>query len=190
MDTRTPIDPHGWIQTRTGQAFWPVEFIGEIKLEDIAHSLSQICRFNGHTSWYYSVAQHSVIASCLIQPHWAKWGLLHDAAEAYIGDITRPLKKTMYVKRPGTDDFMSVADLERCLQHKIADRFGLEWPAPWEHIERIDLRLLHNERRILLGEAPLEWNSHGPNEVVYINPKLPAEAKQMFLYRAAELGLI
>jgi len=87
-----------WIGTYTGIHFYPLDPLPEdVCIEDIAHSLSQICRFNGHTKGFYSVALH-----CLnVAKYLKKWGydglvqlcgLLHDAPEAYIGDVTRPFK--------------------------------------------------------------------------------------------------
>lgn len=63
----------------------------DICIEDIAWALAHQCRFNGHTRWFYSVAEHSIEVSRMCDN--AKWGLLHDAAEAYIGDMVSPLKR-------------------------------------------------------------------------------------------------
>ncbi|MFG0247924.1 MAG: phosphohydrolase, partial [Phycisphaeraceae bacterium JB051] len=77
-----------WIQTYTGKAFYPLrEDPGIIDIRDIAHALSLQCRFNGHCSDFYSVAQHSVHVSEVVPQAFALWGLLHDAAEAYMSDL-------------------------------------------------------------------------------------------------------
>lgn len=86
----------GTLTTWTGEAFdfsRPLE--AEIALEDIAHALGMLCRFNGHIRRFYSVAQHSVLVSRLVEPEHALQALFHDAPEAYVGDMTAPLKKHM-----------------------------------------------------------------------------------------------
>lgn len=83
----------GICQTHSGRA-WNIldPDPNAVEIEDIAHALSNQCRYNGHTNQFYSVAEHSVrVASCLPEEHQLA-GLLHDAAEAYLGDIIRPLK--------------------------------------------------------------------------------------------------
>jgi 5'-deoxynucleotidase YfbR-like HD superfamily hydrolase len=65
----------------------------QISIEDIAHSLAYQCRFAGHVKRFYSVAQHSVVVAAMAPDALKKYALLHDAAEAYLQDVTAPLKQ-------------------------------------------------------------------------------------------------
>lgn len=82
-----------WIRTFTGRKFYLFDpRYTDIAIEDIAHSLAHTSRFGGHLPHFYSVAEHSILVASLVpDPHKLE-ALLHDAAEAYIGDIVRPLK--------------------------------------------------------------------------------------------------
>src|SRR3954465_12827051 len=82
----------------------------DIDIEDVAHSLSQICRFAGHTRTHYSVAQHSVLLSLLDDLPWhlQKAALLHDASEAYMGDVPRPIKQILSGYKEVEDKIQSV----------------------------------------------------------------------------------
>ena len=77
----------------------------DVNIVDIAHSLAMQCRFTGHTKVFYSVAQHSVLVSKLLERRGCDhatvlWGLMHDAAEAYlVGDVATPVKKSLLVRR-------------------------------------------------------------------------------------------
>ena len=99
------LDPEsiysGCIETFTGRLINPLRpDESEVDIEDIAHSLSMQCRFNGHCARFYSVAEHSVHTAKLAEmlfpkdPDIAKFALLHDASEAYLCDIPRPLKSS------------------------------------------------------------------------------------------------
>ncbi|MBF0612521.1 MAG: hypothetical protein HQL55_15470, partial [Magnetococcales bacterium] len=80
--------PDNWIQTFTGRQFWPLAPVLEhIHVQDIAHALSLLCRFNGHCQKFYSVAEHSLHVATILPPELAGWGLLHDASEAYLADL-------------------------------------------------------------------------------------------------------
>lgn len=90
----------------------------QICIEDIAHALANQCRFSGHTSKFYSVAQHSVMVSRRVPDRFKLQALMHDASEAYMLDIPTPIK----LKLPA----YMVA--EKNLMHCIADKFKFEWP--------------------------------------------------------------
>lgn len=88
-----------WIRTFTGKRFYPLKpTIEDIDILDIAHALSNQCRFSGHSKWHYSVGQHSVYVSQVVRslggsPTDIMWGLLHDASEAYLVDLPTPVKR-------------------------------------------------------------------------------------------------
>ena len=126
---------HGALTTWSGIEFdfaRPLE--GEIRLDDIAHSLGMLCRFNGHIRRFYSVAQHSVLVSRLVEPEHALQALFHDAPEAYVGDMTAPLKKTMgdyqMLEAKIAINIRAALDLglltDGALPIKLADRAALE----------------------------------------------------------------
>src|SRR4051812_6540197 len=83
-----------WMQTISGKAFFPLDpRPADVDIQDIAHALAFQCRFGGHVKEFYSVAEHSVRVSLICAHEDAKWGLLHDATEAYLSDIVRPVKR-------------------------------------------------------------------------------------------------
>ena len=154
-----------WIQTAGGRKFYPLDPRPEdVTVEDIAHALSKMCRFNGHTSSFYSVAQHSVIVSRIVPAEHALAGLLHDATEAYLADITRPVKQYM-------PDFAVVEDL---LMECIAERFRL--PMPMDPcVKKADLIALNMERRDLFRVHHRWTQTEGagirPERIVPLDPE-------------------
>lgn len=114
-----------WIFTASGRRYFPTSpEPEEILIEDIARALSQTNRYNGHTRMPLSVAQHSVICAYLVPHEIALEALLHDAAEAYIGDMSRPIKQWLR-SRDNSWDIME--DLNA---RAVARRFGLQYPWP------------------------------------------------------------
>lgn len=107
----------------------------DFTIEDIAHALSQICRFTGHTSVFYSVAEHSVHCSFLTRPEDRYAALMHDAAEAFIGDVSRPLKRML-------PDYKA---FEESISAAIFERFGVPNPLP-KSVEVADLLMLKAEK--------------------------------------------
>jgi len=137
------------IRTASGVLFNPLEPDFEtFDLNVIAHALSHICRFTGHTRTFYSVAQHSVIVAELLADQYTAahglYGLLHDASEAYIADVSRPVKH-----HPSMRPYR---DLEARLQAAIYRSFGLSAEEP-EMVKAIDTFVLDVEMRDLMEGA-------------------------------------
>ncbi len=109
----------------------------KVNIKDIAHSLSQICRFGGHCEPFYSVAEHCLAMSYFCQHK--RWGLLHDAAEAYTGDIVTPLKSKLG----------GIKEIETRILIKVAITFGLEWSIPQE-VSIIDKMMYFAEKLVLM----------------------------------------
>ena len=149
---------------------------------DIAHALSNLCRFGGHCAGFYSVAQHSVLVSQVCErmapedPGAVLWGLLHDAPEAYLADVPRPVKPFL----------AGYAELEERILVTVAKRFALPWPIP-EVVKRIDNALLADEMEQLMSPPPADWSLTEPKLGITIDPMPPSEAKQIFLARFAAL---
>jgi hypothetical protein len=169
----------GFIGTSSGLRFWPLDpDPAKILIEDIAHALAHQCRFGGHASRFYSVAEHSVHVSQLCLPEHALWGLLHDASEAYLVDLPRPLKQL--------PEFAAYREAERRLQRAVAVRFGLSEEQP-ASVTEADDTMLWIEAHSLLGSMPVEAirDTRPPFEIT--DPLLPVEAEWLFLCRFMEL---
>lgn len=144
-----------FIETFTGRRFRPLDpDPAEVCIEDIAHALSNQCRFSGHTRVHYSVAEHSVHVSRLLDRRGCTrdvqlWGLLHDASEAYLVDIPSPLKST--------PAFMPYRVAESTLMGVICERFGLSYEQPQE-VSDADAVLLATEVRDLMPAKPAHWD--------------------------------
>ena len=112
-----------------------------IQIEDIAHALSHQCRFGGHLPNFYSVAQHSVLCSRLVDKQYQKQALLHDASEAYLLDIPRPIKHRL-------DNYKEIEDN---LMRLIAQKFGFKYPLE-QPIKQVDEEMLQFEwNHLMLG---------------------------------------
>lgn len=166
----------------SGGRFFPqvpagMDPISKVDLEqDIARGLGHTCRFNGQCSEFYSVAQHSIhVAELVNEDRLRLPALLHDAAEAYIGDIITPIKQLL--------PFMFW--LERRIQRQLWRHFGLEVSAEdWAEIKKADLRALATEKRDLLpNHSRYRWQSLDgvtPDER-HIVPLEPGEARRQFM---------
>lgn len=171
-----------WIQTYTGKGHILSEpQYQELDIEDISHALSNICRFGGHTKEFYSVAQHSVLVSMHV-PKNALWGLLHDAAEAYVGDVLSPIKWMMRSRNQYTHFQLESDTLCSILgDHKLA------MPIP-DDVKEADMRILMTECRDLMGgERGGKWSIQAEPYVDKIIPWDPKDARWEFLERYKEL---
>ena len=171
----------GSIATFSGVRFWPLlPNPDDILIADIAHALSNQCRFAGHVRVFYSVAEHCVRVSQLCRPEDALWGLLHDAPEAFLAEVPAPLKEL--------PEFDAYRAAERSLQRTIAARFGLAPDQP-RSVTEADRAVLGIEIRDLLrptGGRQLGTTPH-KNKLAITNPWQPRVAKARFLSRFREV---
>lgn len=148
----------------------------DVKLIDIAWHLSNICRFGGGTDSFYSVAQHSVLASKVASPKAAIAALMHDSAEAYVGDNATPMKRHI----------PEIAYLEGEIIKVIFERFCFTFsPAVIQEVETIDRQLMATERIQLTRNHESKWEclKDVPLLDINIRPWLPYEARRRFLER-------
>lgn len=168
-----------WIQTYSGRRFNPTNpYVDAIVIQDIAHPLSMQCRFSGHVKRFYSVAQHSVLVSYICDSQDALWGLLHDASEAYLVDVPRP------VKRSGK--FGAYIELENQMQKAICKRFSLSEEEPVS-VKKADTILLATEARDLMSPLHPDWTQPCDPLPFKIEPLSQQDAKNLFMKRFYEL---
>lgn len=178
----------GMFTTFTGRLINPIDpDPDQIVIEDIAHALSNACRFGGHCSEFYSVAQHSVLVSYISGWEHQLDGLLHDASEAYLSDIVRPVKYTAAME--------SYRTIEANLERVIAQKFGLQHPMP-AGVKKADDQMVVSEGYALFDPIP-EWVTNTLRDKY--DDKLPIifaledpfwspkKAKVLFLSRYEEL---
>lgn len=169
-----------WIITYTGRKFWPLSPLPEdVCIRDIAHALAMNCRWTGHVREFYSVAQHCVLVSQVVPMDVAMEGLLHDASEAYLSDIARPIKHT--------PDFTFYRRIEAKLEECIAEKFVLDYPMTNE-IRQADTTMLWTEMRDLIKQCDATDTSVLPTYDFRIKPMQPKEAEAAFLKRFFDLG--
>lgn len=160
-----------WIQMNSGIAFWPLDpRADEVRIEDIAHSLSLLCRFGGHCRRFYSVAEHSVHVARQVSREAALWGLLHDASEAYVCDLPRPLKRML----PG------YSMIEKRVHLAIAEHFGLSPEIPAE-VKTADEAMLLAEADQLMAVPPMPWEERGRRAPVRLRCWSPERAQHEFV---------
>ncbi len=188
-----------WIQTYTGRAFDLLNPRPEqIDPLDIAHALANLCRFTGHVRVFYSVAQHSCLVAEITRDLWAgergavcpqvvmRAALLHDAPEAYIGDVSTPLKRALRMADGGAEYCVSPYDsIEATIERAVLDRFGATDARGQAAvlIKRADMIALATEHAALFtGPTPRPWGLELPQPWPYkIEPWAPAVAQQEFL---------
>jgi hypothetical protein len=181
--------PTGWIITHSGEQFSPLEpDPAKIKIEDIAHALGNTCRFTGHCRRFYSVAQHSLICAEIARniyedgetdKAFVKRALLHDASEAYLCDIARPVKHTW--------QFASYRQAEKKLQRVIEGYFDL--PANVSHhktIKEIDEKIVTNEALALMPVIPDGWQLRPGFTMQELEDALPNYLHPPFQYMDPE----
>ena len=185
MSDHGPPGPGPYLQTVSGRWVNPFDpDPSQLDAGDIARALANQCRFGGHSRVFYSVAQHSVIVSELVEQRGGDVedvfaALMHDATEAYLGDMPHPLKH----RSPLGAAFK---DAEDHLERALHERFGIK-PDVLE-IKRADRALLATERRAFSSE---DWHWPELEGVEPLDLELtawsPDEAAQAFAERYAEL---
>lgn len=176
-----------WIQTYTGMQYFPLSpKADDVRLTDIGHHLSMKCRFAGACRRFYSVAEHSVrVLNRAVEMHPSniemhQWALLHDAAEAYLPDVCRPIKPTW-----NGFDVIETANMRAILE-------ALGVPAPTDAtidvVKYIDNQLLATEARDLMAPPPAAWEWLPPPIEDTIRPWPQDAAKVRFIREAQDLG--
>ena len=199
MQDKLTIDRGAWLQTYTGLCYYPLAPRPEdVVLEDIAHALSNQCRYSGHTRCFYSVAEHAVRVSRAIEVKLrgqdipedvirinAFCGLHHDDSEAYLVDLPRPIKR-----------WSELGNCYRAIEERnmvvICQRFDLPWPLP-EIVDDLDMVLMLTEKRDLMVRGTNEWTDVGNNpdplpEIII--PWTPREAEAIYRERHYQLRAI
>lgn len=167
------------MQTRSGRKFWPLDpRPGDFAIEDIAHALAHVCRYGGQCKRFFSVGQHCLWVSRICDPQHALEGLLHDLAEAYIGDMVRPLKTFMPAYK----------DVEKKIEAAAAEQFNLTYPWP-ESVKRADESVLMREAEILMPNKPGTWTFLPGTEPAKgaVRVETPAEVRRLFMSRFRNL---
>lgn len=166
---------------------------GRLTIVDVAAGLSRICRFGGHCQPWYSVAEHSLLVSELLRPYGRFGmlrGLLHDAAEAYIGDVPTPLKRRLAVRDSRAS--WPLAEAENYLLSRILgavvrteDFMAMDSTVVREAVKTADVVALATERRFLMprGEPWPVLEGVTPVQLLEGSPLSVEQAQIAFLQR-------
>lgn len=170
-----------WMYTASGKRwYFEAPRSQDVDINDIAHALSNLCRYGGHASQFYSVAEHAVHVSHMVPREDALAGLLHDATEAYVVDVPRPLKRLL-------SDYKR---FEQLTWRAISGALGVPYELP-DSVHRADNDILFIEKDVLLPRtsdddwgmgATRNWKAHAS-----IYCWSPTRAKMEFLNRYKEL---
>lgn len=184
----TPTTHASFIQTWSGAKFdFADPSPDSIRLEDIAHALARICRFGGHISRYYSVADHSLNVARIVA--WkgvnlptVQAALFHDAQEAYIGDIVTPFKHML----------PQAVELERKLSTMIQEKFGIDMAlVDAAAIKRADETMLVVEAKALFDFPPLDhWTDSFHAEAYLVPPQISRNQQEAEFYFLAAARLL
>jgi 5'-deoxynucleotidase YfbR-like HD superfamily hydrolase len=153
----------------------------EVTIEDIASALSNVCRFSGHLPRFYSVAQHLVNTSRIVEPEFAFTALMHDTAEAFTNDLPTPLKWALPIFK----------ELEVKIETAMSNKFGFEFPYPAE-VKLADTQMLLLEKNFV-KEDKHKWEYYGDVKFRHLRNRVdlsswqPRRAKREFLERFYEL---
>lgn len=172
-----------WLQTFSGLAFIPSDPKPEmIDIVDIAVALSRESRFNGHTRsfWAYNVAQHSVFVSNIVPWEHRLWGLLHDASEAYLKDLTWSVKQEIRG---------AYKPMEEKTERVIAEKFGLPWPMPACIKDADNIALATEKRDLMANSCPdgYRWQELPDALPGIIQPLSPLSSLESFMRRYNEI---
>lgn len=153
-----------WMQTHSGGMFdFADPEVYEPTVEEVAHALSNICRYNGHCQVFYSVAEHASRCASLAErlglgAEVRRAALHHDDAEAYVGDVVRPLKMLLEV-RYHASYVETFSVLERQVEERLRRVFKIVWtPEIERQVKDLDNVLLHVEKDHIMGPPPEPWH--------------------------------
>lgn len=181
--TKLPVQPSplpaprkgDWMQTATGRQFYPLDpRPEEIHIEDIAAALSKLCRYGGHCKHFYSVAEHCVLMAHAAPAEHALAALMHDASEAYLSDVIRPIKAHL----------VNYKAVEAALERAIAQRFSLVWPMP-AAVKALDEAIIADEKMQAMLPAPVAWSQWAPVPPLHVNLQFWTPQKAEFEFLAA-----